>query len=340
MSPMFTQHFVTIFTVSRTSSENKTFKMGKIALTSATGKLGSAVLNAILENNLIDPSDLIVQTSSPLTSSKLQSLRAQNLTLRHADFDNPPSLSSAYAGCTSLFLVSSPRIAMDYHTSTLWHGREKHHRAAIDAALAVGVQHIYYTSLAFANPSKASVMRAHERTETYLKDLEARGRCSVTIVREGLYSESWPLYFGYYFGLGAERRSEVVVAGDGRVSWTAIADMGFATAKVLSEPGGKWKGKTFYLSQTRTWSLRDVARMVSRVRGEEVVLKIVSRKAYEDFYICEQNMEKPSVEWWSSTYDALGDGECAIEDDTLEAILQEAGRKPTTLDETIQDMWK
>jgi hypothetical protein len=34
--------------------------MGKLALTSATGKLGSAVLNAILDNNLIDPKDLVV----------------------------------------------------------------------------------------------------------------------------------------------------------------------------------------------------------------------------------------------------------------------------------------
>jgi uncharacterized protein YbjT (DUF2867 family) len=31
-----------------------------IALTSATGKLGGAVLNAVLENKLIDPKDLVV----------------------------------------------------------------------------------------------------------------------------------------------------------------------------------------------------------------------------------------------------------------------------------------
>lgn len=31
-----------------------------LALTSATGKLGSAVLNAVVANNLIDPKDLVV----------------------------------------------------------------------------------------------------------------------------------------------------------------------------------------------------------------------------------------------------------------------------------------
>lgn len=39
--------------------------MGKLALTSATGKLGSAVLNAILDNNFIDPSELVVCVSFP-----------------------------------------------------------------------------------------------------------------------------------------------------------------------------------------------------------------------------------------------------------------------------------
>lgn len=34
-----------------------------IALTSATGKLGGAVLNAIRENNLIDPKELVVCVS-------------------------------------------------------------------------------------------------------------------------------------------------------------------------------------------------------------------------------------------------------------------------------------
>jgi uncharacterized protein YbjT (DUF2867 family) len=227
---------------------------------------------------------------------------------------------------------------MDYNDAPLWQGREKHHRAAIDAATKVGVQHIYYTSLGFANPSKASVMRAHERTETYLKSLEGEGKVKVTIIREGLYNESWPLYFGYYFGLKNETRKEVLVAGDGPVSWTSISDMGFATAKVLSQPSDTWAGKTFYLSQKKTWSLADIARIVSKVRGEDITLKVVSRKEFEEFYVKEKGMEKASVEWWSSSYDALKDGECAIEDDTLEVILKEASREPMGLEGTVEEM--
>jgi|TARA_R110002003_G_scaffold41_9_gene2909 uncharacterized protein YbjT (DUF2867 family) len=183
-------------------------------------------------------------------------------------------------------------------------------------------------------------MRAHVRTEKYLTELEEQRRVKVTVIREGLYNESWPLYFGYYFGLKEETRKEVIVAGDGPISWTTIADMAFATAKILSAASEEWAGRTVYLSQKRTWSLADIAGIVGKIRGEQVSMKVVSRKEYEDFYVNEKAMEKASVEWWSSTYDALKDGECAIDDATLEDILKQAGRSPTPLEDTIEAMLK
>jgi uncharacterized protein YbjT (DUF2867 family) len=114
--------------------------------------------------------------------------------------------------------------------------------------------------------------------------------------------------------------------------------MGFGTAKILAAPSEQWAGKTFYLSQKKSWSLKDIADIVSRVRGDEIKLKIVDRKEYEDFYVNSKGMERPSVEWWSSSYDALKDGECEIDDPTLENLLKEAGRTPKPLEETIEEM--
>lgn len=180
-------------------------------------------------------------------------------------------------------------------------------------------------------------MTAHIRTEKYLHDLEKEGKVKVTILREGLYNESWPLYFGYFFDLSGDERDEVLVAGDGRVSWTAIADMALVTAKILAAKGEEWVGRTVYLSQKETWTLRDVAGMVSRVRGREVGLKIVGREEYVDFYVGERGMERASVEWWSSTYEALEEGECEILDETLEEML---GRGPKGLEATIGEMMR
>jgi uncharacterized protein YbjT (DUF2867 family) len=227
---------------------------------------------------------------------------------------------------------------MDYNDAPLWKGREAHHRAAIDTAIKAGVKHIYYTSLAFGNPSKAGVMRAHIRTEKYLNELAEEGKVAYSIIREGLYNESWPLYFGYYFGLRNEKRREIVVAGDGPISWTAIADMAFATAKIVAAPSEEWKDKTFYLSQNKTWTLEDIAHTVSKEIGEDVGIKVLSRKPHEDYYVNEKQMERPAVEWWSSTYEAIEDGECDIKDTTLEGILEEAGRKPKSLEATIKEM--
>jgi uncharacterized protein YbjT (DUF2867 family) len=327
-----------------------------IALTSATGKLGGAVLEAILENSLIALKELVVcvrssqssfsirlltvlQTSSDLKDSRFDFFHAQNIKLRQANFDDAASLEKAFEGCDKLFLVSTPRIEMDYNDAPLWQGREKHHRAAIDAALSAGVKHIYYTSLGFGNPSKAGVMRAHIRTEAYLHDLEKQDKVRVTIIREGLYNESWPLYLGYYYDLKNETKEEVVVAGDGPISWTSIADMAYGTAVVLAQPSEKWSGKTFYLSQKKTETLHDIANIVSTIKGEEIKLKIVSRKEYEDYY-SERGHDRASVEWWSSSYDALKDGECAINDPTLESMLADAGRSPKPLEETIGEMLK
>lgn len=181
-------------------------------------------------------------------------------------------------------------------------------------------------------------MRAHIRTEAYLAALAQQGKLSYTILREGLYNESWPLYLGYFYGLRGETRTEVVVGGDGPVSWTAIADMGFATAKVVTGAEAEWRGRTVYLSQRETRTLEEVARVVGKELGRELRLKVVSRKEHEDFYVGEMGMERSAVEWWSSTYEALKDGECKIEDGTLEGILREAGRKPKAFEETVKEM--
>jgi hypothetical protein len=154
---------------------------------------------------------------------------------------------------------------MDYNNAPLWQGREKHHRAAIDAALEAGVKHIYYTSLAFSSTSTAGVMRAHLRTESYLHDLEKEGKVKITIVREGLYSEGWPVAFGYY-DLKDDTREEIVVAGDGGLSFTSIADICFGTAKVIAGSGEYWSGKTVHTSKGRRGHCRTLQRLSAKSR--------------------------------------------------------------------------
>jgi len=277
------------------------------------------------------------QTSSDPESSRFDGLRSQNIELRRANFNDSSSLKEAYTGCERLFLVSSPLVELDYNDAPIWQGREKHHRAAIDAAVEAGVKHIYYTSLAFGGQSEAGVMRAHVRTEEYLHELESQGKINITIMREGLYSDAWPLAFGYYFGLKNETRDEVVVAGDGPLSFARLADITFATAKILAKPSQDWVGKTVALSQRQTWTLQDIAAFVSREKGQKVNLKVVSKEEFDDYYTG-RGLERASVEWWSSAYEAFMKGECAVEDPTLEDMLKEAGKSPELFETTLKRM--
>ena len=306
-----------------------------LGIIGASGKLGLATLDALLIHNLIPASEIVCTTSSSPSDAKWRTLADKGVHVRAATFDDAQSIEHALAGCDKLFLVSSPRISMDFNDAPPGSGREKDHFVAIDAARRSGVKHIYYTSLAFGSPSKAGVMRAHMRTEEYLSGLKD---VTCTIIREGLYNESWPLYLGHY-GVGQDERSIVPVGGDSRISWTAIKDLGLANAMVLSAPSKEHAGKTFYLSNTQEpRTLKEVAELVSKSSGKDVQLKIVSRVEHERYYVGERKMPEAMVKWWASTYDALRDGECTIEDTTFNGLLARFGVKPKRVEETVAEM--
>ncbi|KAK3659485.1 hypothetical protein LTR56_001375 [Elasticomyces elasticus] len=326
--------------------------MPTLAIIGASGKLGFATLTSLLDHGLLKASDLVLTTSSPTGEQKLQDAASKGAEIRHVNWDDDqPAWESALKGCDAVFLISSSRIEKDFHDAPPGKGREADHFKCLEAAKAVGIKHVYYASLAFANPSKSNVMTAHERTEAWLAE-EWKG--GWTVMREGLYNESWPLYFGHY-GLKDDDRTEVLVGGDSKISWTSIADLGLANALILAGDKGEWELRTVYLSQSAAYTLGEVAGMVSKAKAvrepqatetkatetnapKDINLKVVSRTEHEDFYINTRHMDPAFIKWWSKTYDALRDGECAIKDPTLESLLREKGMKPQSMAGTVGEM--
>src|ERR1700753_3777524 len=123
-----------------------------LAIVGASGKLGFATLNALVDNNLIPPDESVCTTSSLSGEEKLSSLRERGVQVRLANWDSQSSFESAFQGCSKLFLISSSRINKDFFDAPLGQGREADHFVALEAAKKAGVKHVYYTSLAFANP--------------------------------------------------------------------------------------------------------------------------------------------------------------------------------------------
>ncbi|KAF2421262.1 NAD(P)-binding protein [Tothia fuscella] len=283
-----------------------------LAIVGATGKIGGATLSSLLSEKIIPANQILATTISSSSSPKWSSIAEKSVQVRYATFEDPSSMNEAFRGCDRLFLVSSPRIALDYMDAPPGAGREKDHFVALEAAEKAGVNHIFYTSLAFANASKSNVMTAHERTEERLREMEKHGM-KVTIIRE---------------------------AGDGKISWTAIADLGRATALIIGAEGDEYVGKTVYLSNSKApKSLEEIAKVVSEAKGKDVVLRVGSREEHEKFYIEDRQMDEGHIKWWSHTYAALEDGECEIkEGKTLEKLLGSKGRTPKPVEETIREM--
>jgi hypothetical protein len=81
---------------------------------------------------------------------------------READFDRPEILQTAFQGVERLLLISTDSL----HAPDV---RIKQHRAAIQAAVSAGVEHIVYTSLPNAHPTAGpSIPDDHFWTEVAL----------------------------------------------------------------------------------------------------------------------------------------------------------------------------
>ncbi|TFK49576.1 NmrA-like family protein [Heliocybe sulcata] len=299
-----------------------------IVLTGATGGLGSQVLRYLLI--LVPPTDITVSLHNPAGLSP--SIASSGITVKQGDYADPASLDSAFTGADKLLLISYPSIAHEL--------RVRHHVNAIDAARRVGVKHIYYTSLAFGYgttpESCAEVMQAHLDTEKYLKESGLK----YTIIREGIYNESYPLYFGFF---DPSKDTEVYIPNDGPIAWAARPDLGEGTAKLLALPPSdtRYDNTTLLFSgpQANLLSLHQLAPLISRILGRPVNVHIVS----EDEYVRRHKDESGSnvrgtedfLRKWATTFEAMKRGETGIVDPTLQEVL---GRPLKTMEESLREM--
>ncbi|EMD33058.1 hypothetical protein CERSUDRAFT_118132 [Gelatoporia subvermispora B] len=292
--------------------------MVKYVLTGATGGLGSQVLKYLLQ--LVPASDIAVSLHNP--SGLSQEILSTGIEVRQGDFADPASLDRAFAGAEKLLIVSYPSIAHEL--------RVQMHTNAIDAAKRCGVKHLYYTSLAFAGDSVAAVMQAHLDTERYL---QASG-LTYTILREGIYSESFPLYLGFFDPAGGAHEVRVPHS-DGGVAWVSRPDLGEGTARIMAS--GAHANETLLLSGARARTLAQLAATVSALVGRTLALRVVPEDEYVRAHAGGPGPrgEEAFLRKWATTYRALARGELAVVDPLLQQIL---GRPLKPVEETVAEM--
>ena len=150
-----------------------TYSNSPILVTGASGQLGRATVAKLLRRGA---TRVIAATRSP---DKLVHLKDQGVEVRHADFDRPETLRSAFAGVERLALVSTDTLDVPGQ-------RLIQHRAAIAAAVERGVKHVVYTSAPSPYPTaESSLNNDHFWTEAAL----FAAPFTWTVLRNQLYSE-------------------------------------------------------------------------------------------------------------------------------------------------------
>lgn len=224
----------------------------KIGVTGATGQLGTLVIEELKKR--ISHDEIVALVRSPEKASKM------GVETRKFDYSNRDGLTDALKGIDRLLLISSNEIGQ----------RAKQHLNVIEAAWKNGVKWIVYTSLLHADSSSLSLAPEHYATE---KTIIESG-IEYTILRNGWYTEN---YTNTIRG-AVEGGAYIGSASNGRISSAARADYAEAAAVVITAVNHK--GKIYELAGDESYTLHDLAAVISKQTGKKIPYKNLAEGEY------------------------------------------------------------
>jgi len=217
-------------------------------VTGAGGNLGRRAVETLLDAK---PGKVIAASRDP---AKLAALAARGAETRKADFNDPASLASAFAGVDRLLLVSTD--ALDRPGTRL-----AQHRNAIAAAIKAGVKHVVYTSAPAARPlPKGGVLDDHYWTEQAL----AASGLDWTILRNHIYAEISLMGLPHAIATG----QLFTATGEGGRSYVTRDDCARAAAGALLNGKGQ---QIFDVTGPRPVTQNELAKLVSTLTGKSVI---------------------------------------------------------------------
>jgi len=225
-----------------------------IAVTAASGELGSAIIRKLLEEM---PREQLIGLAR--TPKKAENLGVE---IRPGDYNNKPALVESLTGVDAVLLVSG----MDAPDK-----RIIQHQNVMDAAKEAGVGKMVYTSIfgEVGDTSFSPIISSNRRTE---EDLKSSGLKWV-IGRNGLYIEPDLEYMEHYKKAGKISNC----AADGKCSYTTRDELATAYAKMLSED--THNGNTYNLCGPAI-TQQQLTDYLNLAFGTELVFEPLSVDAY------------------------------------------------------------
>lgn len=190
--------------------------------------------------------------------------------------------------------------------------------------------------------SVAHVMQAHLDTERYLDECTHQHKgFGYTVIREGLYSESYPLYTAFFDP--KHPVDEIIIPHDGSgpgIAWVKREELGEGTAELLKrfvkDPANfEYKNKKVLLSGSKTLTLEETVAILGRIAKHPVRIRQVSVDEYAKQPQLAPNFTYHGVDHskvWATTFEAFRRGESAFVSPLLGELL---GREPEDFETTI-----
>ncbi|MFD2940282.1 SDR family oxidoreductase [Flavobacterium notoginsengisoli] len=284
-----------------------------ILVTGATGQLGTATIDFLLEKI---PADEITALVRDL--QKAQNLIAKGVNIKIGDYGDYDSLVEAFKGIDKLLLISSGDIIK----------MEAHHRNAINAAVQSEVGHIIYTGSNIKeteNSPISIVINSHLNTIAYLKE----SGLTYTILKNNLYANIVPGFLG----------STVLDSGvsfpsaDGKAAFITRENIAEAAAKILSETGHDFN--VYKMAGDNSYSFEQIANMLSEISGKEVTYLNTEKEEFVE-KLTKQGYPEEAIAGMTSFGEAIKQGSFDAPSNDFEKLL---GRKATTLKTYLESVY-
>ncbi len=273
-----------------------------IAVSGATGHLGGRVARRLAASGT--QQRLLVR--DPARAPQLPGAE-----VAQATYADTGAVGRSLSGVATVLMVSASETA----------DRVDQHYAFIDAAAAVGVQHLVYVSFFGAAPEATfTLARDHWATEEHIR----ASSLPFTFLRDNLYADFLPSMVGPDGVLRGP-------AGQGRAAVVAQDDIADVATAVLRDPGPH-AGATHNLTGPQALTLDDVAAALATVTGKAVSYH---PETVEEAYRSRASYGAPQwqVDAWVSTYTAFAAGELDGVDD---AVPRLTGHSATSLGDLLR----
>jgi NAD(P)H dehydrogenase (quinone) len=273
-----------------------------IAVTGATGALGRRVADRLGAAGAA-PLRLVVRDAG-----RAPDVPGAQVVANPGGFDDPAGLQAALAGVDTLYLVSAAE-----HENRL-----QQHVAAVDAAVAAGVQRIVYTSFLDASPDAVfTLVRQHFATEERIRASGVRA----TFLRHSMYADFVPFFASLVDGQAVI----AAPAGHGRTSFVSRDDLADVAVAVLLRQDTELDGQALEVTGPEALTMTQAAQVLTEVTGRPVTYR---DQTVEEAWATRRPSGHPDweIEGWVTSYLAIAAGELATVTDVVPTLTGHPAR--------------